>query len=60
MNKIILAMFSLKYIYKYTLKIKSLKQVNIQPLERINQLVSSKKKNPTIINHINALNIITC
>ena len=53
-------MFSLKYIYKYTLKIKSLKQVNIQPLERINQLVSSKKKNPTIINHINVLNIITC
>ena len=42
-------MFSLKYIYKYTLKIKSLKQVNIQPLERIIQLVSSKKKTQQLL-----------
>ena len=48
MNKIILAMFSLKYIYEYTLKIKSLEQVNIQLLERMNQLVNSKKKKKII------------
>lgn len=51
-------MFSLKYIYEYTLKIKSLEQVNIQLLERMNQLVNSKKKKK-LLNHINALNIIT-
>ena len=41
-------MFSLKYIYEYTLKIKSLEQVNIQLLERMNQLVNSKKKKKII------------
>ena len=41
-------MFSLKYIYEYTLKIKSLEQVNIQLLERMNQLGNSKKKKKII------------